>query len=251
MSNPGIIKLDTVPQRKGLLKKNFFSRFEIEDNLGEAVHIHLENMRIDLTIKEYLAFSKTVKDSLKKLDLLKGFPLENFDFYFLKECSEFLEKLEKIKVEEVKLSDLKFVKYKKLFGKIKIINLIKANQIPAYKYLKGDKEEFLNYDQYNYFNLDNEKRLSKLKKSIEKNGYPYEKKFIVLFEGQNVVRDGQHRAAILAYKNPAAKIKVLRFYFSDKKHTINPLKSNLRFIVGYFVKKSYFLAKKINRKLRV
>jgi hypothetical protein len=37
----------------------------------------------------------------------------------------------------------------------------------AYKYLQGDKDEFIKYTQFNYVNNDNEKRLLDLKASIK------------------------------------------------------------------------------------
>ena len=104
MSNPAVITLDNASSRKGK-----FKRFVIEDNIGESIHLHIDNMRVDFTINEFLEFSKMIKESLKVLDLLQGYELEIFDEYFLKECSNYLPNLKSIKIEEVKLSELKCI----------------------------------------------------------------------------------------------------------------------------------------------
>ena len=47
--------------------------------------------------------------------------------------------------------------------------------------------------------MDNEKRILDLFDSIKNHGYPYLDQYIILFNGENIVRDGQHRAAVLAH----------------------------------------------------
>ncbi len=49
MSNPAVITLANSTSRKGK-----FKRFVVEDNIGESVHLHIDNMRIDFTINEFL-----------------------------------------------------------------------------------------------------------------------------------------------------------------------------------------------------
>lgn len=44
------------------------SKFVIEDNVGESIHIHYRNMRLELTIKEFMELSKGLKDSLETLE---------------------------------------------------------------------------------------------------------------------------------------------------------------------------------------
>jgi hypothetical protein len=34
----------------------------IEDNVGEAIHIHYKTVRIDFTIKEFIEFSKKMEE---------------------------------------------------------------------------------------------------------------------------------------------------------------------------------------------
>ena len=52
MSNPAVITLDSVNSKKGQ-----FKRFVVEDNIGESLHLHIDNMRVDFTVNEFLEFS--------------------------------------------------------------------------------------------------------------------------------------------------------------------------------------------------
>lgn len=229
MSNPGVIILE-----EESLGKAKFKRFAIEDNIGEAIHLHIDHMRIDFTIKEFFEFSEAVKKSLYDLNFLAGYGFEAFDEQFLKECSNLLADLEDIKIEEIELAKLKCVVRSDFNGRFNWIRFCRISEIPAYKYLQGDKNRFLNYKQENDFNMTNEKRLLQLLKSIEENGYPFENKYVILFNGQDIVRDGQHRVAVLAHLyGLRGKIKVMRFYFRNNKHhhKINNLRSCVKWIL--------------------
>ena len=48
MSNPAVITLASLNGRN-----NTFKRFQIEDNIGESIHLHVDNMRIDLSVNEF------------------------------------------------------------------------------------------------------------------------------------------------------------------------------------------------------
>ena len=76
--------------------------------------------------------------------------------------------------------------------------------------------------------------------SVKQNGYPFQDKYLVLFNGEDTIRDGQHRAAILAHLYGLdCKVKVMRFDFGGKKHIMNISKSNLKVFFMWFAKKVY------------
>lgn len=235
MSNPAVIILDSVNKRKGK-----FKRFQIEDNIGESIHLHIDNMRIDFTINEFLEFSQMLKDSLYELDFLNGYSIDDFDEQFLKECSYLLPNLIEIKIEDIQLSQLKCIVHSNYRGDFNLCNLVPVKNTPAYQYLKGNKKNFIHYRQYNYFSVNNEKRLLDILESVKSNQYPYKNKFIILFNGQNYIRDGQHRAAILAHLNGLdSRIKIMRFYFKGKSHYINQYTNNTKTILKWFARKVY------------
>ena len=64
MSNPGVINLFSIFKKTGII-----NRFQVEDNIGESIHIHINNFRIDLTIDE---FYKLV-NSFVRLSVVKIF----------------------------------------------------------------------------------------------------------------------------------------------------------------------------------
>jgi hypothetical protein len=232
MSNPAVIELGNAGSRKGK-----FKRFTIEDNIGEAIHLHIDNMRIDFTIKDFLEFSSMVKESLDKIDFLCGYKIDSFDQLFLRSCAEFLPNLVDIKIEEVKLSGLRYVKpLKDKYGLSKVLSV---QDLPAYKYLKGDKSEFLNQSRYDYFSIGSEDKLLNNLALFKDNKYPVDDKYIVLFDKQNYIRYGQDLAAVLGYLYGLdSKIKVMRFYFKGKKHLLKPFKSNINiFLKRLFRKK--------------
>jgi len=242
MSNPAVITLANISSRTGK-----FKRFVIEDNIGESIHLHIDNIRIDFSINEFLEFSNMVRKSLSEMNLLCGYPLENFDEYFLMECADCLPKLKSIEIEEIKLSKLKCILHSDYKGDLSFFKIVPVSATPAYKYLKGNKEEFLNYRQYNYFNTNNEKRLLQTLHSIKTKGYPYNNEYIILFNRQNIIRDGQHRAAVLAHLYGLDyRAKIMRFHFDGKSHLIKINRSNFKIRLRWFINKIYRKLQKLN-----
>lgn len=235
MSNPGVIILDSVNS-----KKNKIKRFQIEDNIGEAIHLHIDNICIYFTIQEFFEFSKIVRESLLRLEILPGYTIENFDEHFLKECANFLPYLKKIVIEEIELSKIKCIIHTNYRSDLNMTKLVHITEISAYKYLKGDKADFLDYSQHNYFNMDNETRLLQTLNSIQKNGYPHEDQYLILFNGQDIIRDGQHRAAILAHLYGLDyKAKIMRFYFDGQSHLMQIEINNFKVALRWFAEKAY------------
>ena len=237
MSNPAVIILDAVNDKSGR-----FQRFQMEDNIGEAIHLHIDQLRFDFSVNEFLDFSQLVRRSLKEMDLLCGYGIDNFDEHFLKQCSPYLPDLKAIRIEEAHLSDLRCIVHASFRDQLKptMIRIKKIKETPAYKFLNGDKSDFLEYDQYNYFSKSNEMRLLQNLESIKNSGYPYRDQYIVVFDGQNLIRDGQHRAAILAHVYGLdAKIKIMKFYFKRRKHLVHPVRNNAKNLLKWFSVHAY------------
>ena len=235
MSNPGVITLANASSNKGNI-----NRFVVEDNIGESIHLHIDNMRVDFTIDEFLTFSETIRESLDSIDFLCGYKLSQFDEHFLKECSSHLPRLKKIEIEDIELSKLMCIVHSNYHGDLNFLKLVPLALCPAYRFLTGNGKEFLEYEQYNYHNVNNEHRLLEISESVQKNGYPSDGRHIVLFNGQDIIRDGQHRAAILAnLLEGKGTIKVMRFYFNEEKHLIHIHKSNILALIKWAAKKVY------------
>ena len=235
MSNPAVIILDSESNKYGK-----FKRFVIEDNIGEAIHLHIDNLRFDFKINEFIEFASLVRESLNELNIFKGYNVSDFDENFLKNCKKHLKNLNNIKIEKIKISDVKCIHRIHLKKGLYLTKVVRVEETTAYKYLKGTSDSFVSYPQSNYINDTNIKRLSELKLSINL-GYPMGSKYIILFNGQNIVMDGQHRIAVLADTYGLdAEIEIMRFYFTGTKHYYNHKISNAYKILYWAAKKIYY-----------
>ena len=99
MSNPGVL---TLTKKQLSARKNF----RVEDNLGESVHFHYNDIRVDLTMKELLSIADQCDAAIYDLIPTKDFKVEDFDGDFLNDYSQCLidlEEVERIRVPVQKL----------------------------------------------------------------------------------------------------------------------------------------------------
>ena len=66
MANIGVIVLDTA--KICAQPKLCSTRLQIEDNIGEAIHIHWRNLRLDFTIRDFLSLAKVCEEAKKNID---------------------------------------------------------------------------------------------------------------------------------------------------------------------------------------
>jgi hypothetical protein len=209
MSNPAVIMLTNTTTNSG-------GRFKVEDNIGESMHIHYDNFRIDLTIKEFLEFSEVIEESLANLLNNNSFNIKNFDPSFLHDISHMLINMESVTFENIQLSDL-IVSKKGFLGVEKWASL---NQSKVYRAIYGDDEENNNYLQTNFVNQNNQERVDTVKKLIKERGYPINDEYIVLFNNQNHIRDGQHRAASILSVRGNIEIPIIRLKFENNNYNL-------------------------------
>lgn len=209
MSNPAVITL--ADAKRGIAGLH---RLQIEDNIGEAIHLHLGPIRLDFTIAEFLAVAEGMKKALDSTGRFFPYRVEQFDPLFLMECGSLLAHLEGIDIREKAIDDLRCIVYRSLRSGIYTVRPV--TQIPAYRFLVTGDEKFLSYEQNGYLTMNNKDRLLKLAAEIETNGYPHNGKHVILFKGQNLIRDGQHRLAALRFQQGNVKIPVMIFRFSRK-----------------------------------
>ncbi len=99
MSNPGVL---TLTQKTISANK----KFRVEDNLGESIHFHYNDIRIDLTIKELLYLSEICDEVIYELVMAKGFSLDEYDGEFLNKYSQCFIDLESVEEDKVLAGDL-------------------------------------------------------------------------------------------------------------------------------------------------
>lgn len=232
MSNPAVTKL--VRNDIGNL------RFWMDDNIGESIHIHLADFRMDLTVKELDELSKELTDTINKLVDIEGFDCNKIDPVFLSLLlAKKMKHLQSVKIDYVMLEDL-IVNHRNKLGFLKYQKLAESRAVKA---LTGDSSENDGFRRSHHIGQTSQQRLDAMKDSIEEHGYPYDGQYIVLYEDQMLIRDGQHRASCLYVSEGNIEIPVLRLFFDDSKvavyetNYVKQLVAGLRKITGKRLKK--------------
>lgn len=64
-ANAGVIILHSEEVIEGAFKRDF--RFVVDDNIGEGIHIHYKNMRLDFSVSDFLKVSNSCKKCLEDM----------------------------------------------------------------------------------------------------------------------------------------------------------------------------------------
>lgn len=206
MSNPGVItleKYDKVGQRLWL-----------DDNIGEAVHIHLNDLRVDMSVAEFSAFVEKLYDIINELVQVEGFDARKYNPVYLSVMlGKYLPKLRQVSKDEVMLSDL--ILYKPVIGPF--LRRVRLPDSKCVKALNGDSRENDGPCSSHHIGQTSAQRLDSVMESIREHGYPHNDQYIILYNDNMLIRDGQHRAACLYKLYGDHKVPVLRLYFDDMK----------------------------------
>jgi hypothetical protein len=209
MSNPSDVVLACLQNPGPALKK-----VEIKYDLHNSVHVQLNNFRFDMSIAEFQKMAQELAAAQEKICADRGYSLGNIDPLFFSLFADLLPDIDEVSVEMRKLGDLRAL-VNRDFGRFgSHLISCRLSKTPAYEYLVGKPKRYLGYEQISYLNDDNEGRLLRLKESIIANGYPHHGDYITLFGNQQYIRDGQHRAAVLASIygfNHEIPVRVIKF----------------------------------------
>lgn len=174
MSNPGV---------RTLTEKRISGRkpFRVEDNLGESIHIHYNDIRIDLTVKELLKLAEICDESIYDLIPVADFNLDDYDGDFLVQYARELYDLTAVSRESVAVSELYYLIKNKM-------------HIPVRRHIS----KFCNQTE----------------KTIDS-------KLPVIFNTGDTVVYGVSQAKNIYDHDPAATIEVLRLTFEKGKHFVS------------------------------
>lgn len=204
MSSPGVIIL-----AEGIVGG---VNLRIEDNIGEAIHVHYGNLRIDLTIAEFYQLSEQLVSIMEMMIGVEGFKVNNYDAIFLSQIDRLLLNLESITFEEVNLSNLLTDSIDEN-GNLSVVSIWDSRVSKA---IKGNTKELRNWKQINYYGETNVDRLNNLREKIRKNGYnpDFDGTYIVLCDDGFFIADGCHRASILLDEK-YTRVKIARWKTKD------------------------------------
>ena len=204
MSNPAVVKLDRDHVNKSMVW--------LDDNFGESIHIHIDDIRVDLTVEEFKSLNDDLGIILNDLLRIDNFDITKIDPVYLSLWLwPRLSKISKIKIDNVNLGDMLV---RSMDGK-RIEALRNSVEVKALN--KETKENDTFKRESNHIGQTDTQRLCGILDSIKQNGYPYDGKYIIMFGDNNLIRDGQHRASCLYYLYGTKDVPVMRIYFDDMK----------------------------------
>lgn len=228
MSNPAVVKLQ--------VEKIEGQRVWLDDNFGESIHLHIDDIRIDLTNEEFSNMCDDICAAINELVNVEGFDCNKINPVYLKVMLwDRLTHLRKVKIENVKLSEMIAP------GNNRVARLPDSRGVKA---LNGNTKENDVIRASHHMGQTSQDRLQKVYDSIEKNGYPYNSEYIIMYGDDNVIRDGQHRAACLYKIHGDISVPVMRLYFDDYVlEKIDDIKSGNKF----WVRAKYNIDKLVSR----
>ena len=101
MSNPGVVLLS-----ESLIVKH---QVKIEDNLGESIHVHYDDIRFDMSIKDYLRFESSVKQALVGLLDVKEFDANGLEEDFWDVFGAHILDLQSVSKDSVSPRNLRYL----------------------------------------------------------------------------------------------------------------------------------------------
>lgn len=156
--------------------------FRVEDNLAESIHFHYRDIRIDLTIRELEQIAKICDYTIHDLVKVENFDLSLYDANFLiKHAADFID-LVKIEEVVVPVSDLYVI-----------------------------SEGALGCPRYKKFSNRISQRILAIS---EKKSMP------VIFNDQKILLTGESAVALQYIKNPSAEMRINRFVFDNRLHSL-------------------------------
>lgn len=238
MSNAAVITLQK--------KKIGLHRVWLDDNFGEAIHVHVDDFRADLSNQEFAQMYSDLCDALNELLRVPGFDCHKINPVYMELLLwKDLDRLKKVRMDEVALKDLKVSGMGKYGTR-------KYEMLPdswCVRELEGTEVSALGKDA-NYSEQSGKDRWDMVDQFVREHGYPYNEEYIILYGDDNVIRDGQHRAACLWKQKGDIKIPVMRLYFDGYESpdlTLSAWKSSF---VYQGVRRLYYRTKEFAKLLR-
>ena len=208
MSNPSVCFLSSV-EIDGV-------NFRIEDNLGEAIHIHIGKLRIALSVEDYFMLAESVIRAARELFRIREIGLKKIDEESLKgEWLPLYNRIKSVQTENMELDSL-YIKesYIKNRAIKRIIHLKDSGYI---KVLKGDRNDIEYYEEPGKLQPSRKQKLDFIRQKIETEGYPWNSN-LILVNQNGYIYDGIKRASCLyALYGGSKKIPVLRIYLPGER----------------------------------
>lgn len=179
--------------------------------IKEIIKIDYKEEQLTLTVNQLQNISEDIYNYFNKkypihYDYRKIDPIYLSLFLYA-----FLPNIKKVKLDEVFIDDFKLLRRNS--------NPVTLEESESYKALKLGKEckVYTPFNSNHIVDSDYE-RLMESVNSIKEHGYPYLEQYIILYNDEFYIRDGQHRASVLKYLYGNIKVPVLRIYIEGDLH---------------------------------
>ena len=207
MSNPGVVPLFSRSK-----KFEGIDYLQIEDNIGESIHIHLNDYRLSLTIDEFENLTRIFREEC--LIQNPGFLHQAYGFYDYDELI--------IRSKTLKLNNLKFIQKNIILRFFYIIRFTSIFNTQHYKYLSKNDKEFLDYTQCNNYSVSNKSRIKGVCDYISSDGFSSEEYSLITFGDNLLIRDGMHTASCIAHLyGKDVDVKVIQILNKSVKNYFN------------------------------
>lgn len=184
MSNPSVFELAKTEIDNSIIC--------IEDNIGEAIHLHIGSFRIDVSIKEFFEITKKLENVLDFLLKEIKVNISEYNPYFLLNFSENWLNVLKVEKKTIKISELN-VRY---INKEKGTNNYRLIDSPFYKYYLGEDIDLEKYSNMTDILQTNKERADFIyDKVLSKE--PSAADYAIVIDENNYILDGEEKACSL------------------------------------------------------
>lgn len=211
MSNPSVFEL--------LNETINGNNVTIEDNIGEAIHVHFGNLRLDLTVQEFFNIAEQLKEVLREIVILPNDDIANYDYNFVLKYYDCWRYITKIQNCMINTQTLKICCADE--GNIK--KYVPIKESVYYNYYLSGNTIVDTYENENFIFERNSERADYILNIIKKSSLDSFKEPIVI-DSDGIVLDGEKRISALCYLQGDADIAVKRFYFPANMHFGKPKK---------------------------
>ncbi len=177
----------------------------MDDNIGESIHIHIEDIRIDLTNSEFDRLFSDICSAVNEMIDIKGFDCRKINpSFLLDELWDNLRYLRAAKIDNALLREM-ICPFNGTYQKLPNSNAVQA--------LKDNCD---NHDGSILNRGDDQNQLNSMLQNIKSSGYPFNDQYIIMFGDDNTIRDGTYCAACLWHILGDVSVPVMRLYFDNQ-----------------------------------
>lgn len=208
--------------------------------LGDYIEVKIDYIKMTVRTEEYHFYVDKILPLVNNIVDIEGFNINLFTPDLFKEIASWIPDLISVKFDDVYLEEVydtaewinpKTGEVKYLYKPLKETRILKS--------LRGDFGEVENHVQNNLIQQSNMDRVKRMLLKISKDGYPFDDKYIVLFNEGNVLLDGLHRASCLYFLYGNIRVKMMRLSFLDNKYGPYLYCLNRESFKDFFKKHSY------------